>query len=82
MIENLLSNQWIIMVAVVVTSLLLVLEIPMFSLKVKNLKWQENKIRYLFLITLVILAILLKWLVVPLILFVYILFSLIDNMRK
>jgi len=82
MIESLLSNQWLIISAVLVTSYLLVAEIPMFALKVKSLKWQENQIRYLFLITLVILALLLKWLVIPLILFVYILFSLIDNLRK
>lgn len=82
MIESLLANQWIIMAAVIATSLLLVSEIPMFALKVKSLKWQENQIRYLFLITLVTLAILLKWLVIPLILFVYIFFSLINNMRK
>lgn len=81
-IESLLANQWIIMVAVIVTSSLLVSEIPMFALKVKSLKWHENQIRYLFLITLVILAILLKWLVIPLILFVYIFFSLMDNLRK
>jgi CDP-diacylglycerol--serine O-phosphatidyltransferase len=82
MIESLLANQWLIIGAIIITSLLLVSEIPMFALKVKSLKWQENKIRYLFLITLVILAILLKWLVIPLILFVYIFFSLIDNMRN
>ncbi|MRT91522.1 CDP-diacylglycerol--serine O-phosphatidyltransferase [Ancylomarina sp. 16SWW S1-10-2] len=82
MIENLLANQWLILGAIIITSLLLVSEIPMFALKVKNLKWQENKIRYLFLITLAILAILLKWLVIPLILFVYIFFSLINNMTK
>lgn len=81
-IENLLTNEWLILVAVIVTSLLLVIEIPMFALKVKSLKWQENKIQYIFLITLVILAILLKWLVIPLILFVYIIFSLFDNMIK
>ncbi len=82
MIESILANQWLIMGAIIITSLLLVSEIPMFALKVKSLKWQENQIRYIFLITLVILAISLKWLVIPLILFVYILFSLIDNWRK
>ncbi len=82
MIEGLLANQWLIIGAVIITSLLLVAEIPMFALKVKSLKWKENQIRYMFLTTLLILAILLKWLVIPLILFVYIFFSLIENMRK
>ncbi len=81
-VENLLTNQWLILAVIVVTSLLLVAEIPMFSLKIKNLKWQENQIRYLFFITLVLLAILLQWLAIPLVLFLYIIFSLIDNLKK
>ena len=78
-IESSLSNPIVLIVAILITSYLLVTEIPMFALKVKSLAWKENKIRYLFLITLLVLAILLKWLVVPLILFVYIFFSIIDN---
>lgn len=35
---------------VVFTSWLLVAEIPMFSLKFKNLSWSDNKIRFLFLL--------------------------------
>ncbi|MDR0941219.1 MAG: hypothetical protein LBM68_03215, partial [Bacteroidales bacterium] len=31
-------------------SLLLVAEIPMFSLKFKNFSWQSNKLRYIFLL--------------------------------
>lgn len=78
-IENLVSKPIILIIAVAVTSLLLVIEVPMFALKVKSLKWGENKLRYSFLITLLVLAILFKWLVIPMILLVYILFSLIDN---
>lgn len=35
---------------VALTSWLLVAEIPMFSLKFKNLSWSDNKIRFLFLL--------------------------------
>jgi hypothetical protein len=42
-------------------SLFMVSEVPMFSLKFKNLKWADNKIRYIFLIvSLVILLLLWK----------------------
>jgi CDP-diacylglycerol--serine O-phosphatidyltransferase len=34
----------------IVFSLLLVAEIPMFSLKFKNFSWHENKLRYVFLL--------------------------------
>ncbi|MDR1356474.1 MAG: CDP-alcohol phosphatidyltransferase family protein [Tannerellaceae bacterium] len=36
--------------AVILTSLLLVSEIPMFSLKIQSLKWRGNEIRYLLVI--------------------------------
>ncbi|PKQ69063.1 hypothetical protein BZG01_01805 [Labilibaculum manganireducens] len=80
LIEEWLSNEFVIIGAILITSFLLVTEIPMFALKVKSLAWKENKIRYLFLITLLVLAILLKSLVIPMILFVYIIFSLINNL--
>jgi CDP-diacylglycerol--serine O-phosphatidyltransferase len=35
---------------VIVMSLMLVAEIPMFSLKFKNLSWRDNRVSYLFLI--------------------------------
>ena len=81
-ITQLLTNQWLIIAVIIITSYLLVAEIPMFALKVKNLGWKDNKIQYLFLATLLILAILLKWLVIPLILLVYILFSIINNLTS
>ena len=45
-----LSNQYSIQILSVVLSLLLVSEIPMFSMKIKKLGWKENRIRYIFLI--------------------------------
>lgn len=41
-------------------SWLMVSEIPMFSLKFKNLKWADNKIRYIFLAVSVVILILLR----------------------
>lgn len=40
---------YVIVVLVIIFSLLLVSEIPMFSLKFKNLKWKENYLRYLII---------------------------------
>lgn len=39
-----------IVALVIIFSLLLVSEIPMFSLKFKNLKWKENYLRYLIIV--------------------------------
>ncbi len=43
-------NAVYLFVLVVVMSLLLVAELPMFSLKFKDLSWQHNKVSYIFLI--------------------------------
>lgn len=81
-IEQIITNPWVIIPTIIITSLLLVSELPMFALKVKSLKWGDNKIRYSFIITLIILAILVKWLVIPLIILVYILFSILQNLLE
>jgi CDP-diacylglycerol--serine O-phosphatidyltransferase len=67
----------------VVMSLLLVSNIPMFSLKVKNLSWKDNQIRFVFLaLCLVIIActLLIKFwvLAIPIIILLYIVLSIID----
>ncbi len=59
----------------IVMALLLISEIPMFSLKFKNLKWKENKIRFCFLILALILLVCLRWYGLPLIILFYILIS-------
>lgn len=46
------------LVLIVVFSLLLPSEIPMFSLKVKNFNWKENQLRYLLIIFIIIAVIL------------------------
>lgn len=53
-------NVIYIFVLVVVFSLLLVAEIPMFSLKFKNLSWKDNKISFIFLLVCIPLLIWLK----------------------
>ncbi len=81
-VEQWLASPFVLLGFIVATSLLLVAEVPMFSLKIKTLAWQSNQIRYLFLFTLIVLAIAIHWLVVPAILWVYILFSLIENVLR
>jgi CDP-diacylglycerol--serine O-phosphatidyltransferase len=43
-------NVVYLLALVIVMSLMLVAEIPMFSLKFKNLSWRDNRVSYLFLI--------------------------------
>ena len=43
-------NVIYLLVAIVIFSLLLISEIPMFSLKFKNLSWKDNKVSFIFLL--------------------------------
>jgi CDP-diacylglycerol--serine O-phosphatidyltransferase len=43
-------NILMLLSMVIIMSLLLVSEIPMFSLKFKHLSWRDNKVSYLFLL--------------------------------
>jgi CDP-diacylglycerol--serine O-phosphatidyltransferase len=43
-------NVLMLLSMVIIMSLLLVSEIPMFSLKFKHLSWRDNKVSYLFLL--------------------------------
>lgn len=44
------SNAWIISIITVIIALLLVSSIPMFSFKIKSLNWNENKLKFSFVI--------------------------------
>ena len=53
-------NAIYLFILVLVFSLLLVAEIPMFSLKFKNLSWKSNKIQFIFLAVCILLLVFLK----------------------
>jgi len=81
--SNLFSGilTWPVLLGItVVMSLLLVAELPLFALKFKDYSFGNNKIRYSFLITAVVLLITLQYAGLPLTILAYILFSVVDNM--
>ncbi len=52
------QNYWVLIILALLFSYLLVVEIPMFALKVKNLAWKDNQIQYIFLlVTVALLAV-------------------------
>ncbi len=67
---------------ILLLSYLLVAELPLFALKFKNLSWKENKIRYLFIATsIVLLIIFYQWMYMAILIIIplYILMSLGNN---
>ncbi|PZE16914.1 CDP-diacylglycerol--serine O-phosphatidyltransferase [Putridiphycobacter roseus] len=79
---NIIANPIFLILATIVLSLLMVSEIPLFSLKFKDFKFKGNEIRYLFLtISLLLFATLFFW-SIPIIIILYIILSLINNAVK
>jgi CDP-diacylglycerol--serine O-phosphatidyltransferase len=79
LVLDILTNKIFLASLSILFSLLLVAEFPMFSLKVKNLSWNDNKIRYIFIVLSAILLIILHTIAVPAIILLYILLSAINN---
>ena len=76
---ELILNPWVLLILTVLLSYLLVAELPLFALKFKNLKWQDNSVRFIFLILSVILVVMLNFAAIPLIIVLYILLSIIKK---
>lgn len=74
----LFGNVWVLVACVVILSLLLVSELPMFSLKITGFAWKENKIRYLYFLCLLLIVLFFGWAVIVCIVPLYILFCAVD----
>ena len=48
-IDDIVLLPWVLLIITIAMSLLLVSELPLFSLKFRNLSWKENKVRFIFL---------------------------------
>ncbi|AFK03845.1 CDP-diacylglycerol/serineO-phosphatidyltransfera se [Emticicia oligotrophica DSM 17448] len=76
----LILNSTFLIAYTLIMSYLLISEIPLFALKFKSFSWASNQIKYIFLILSVILLLSLKFLAIPLIIFLYIILSVINNL--
>ena len=76
-----LMNPILMCLVSCVMSLLLVAEIPLFALKFKGFSWpdNQNKLRFIFLGMSVVLLLSLKFVAIPLIILLYILLSIVNN---
>lgn len=78
-ITGLLLNEWFLVLLTLVSCYLLNAELPLFALKFSDWGFKENKLRYLFIISCLILIIFLKFIAIPLIILLYVLLSIISN---
>lgn len=82
--NNVIFNSTLVytlLVGIIVFSLLMVSEIPMFSLKIKSLKFKGNELRYILLICIIFLVILIGFMGISVGILLYITLSIIENQR-
>jgi CDP-diacylglycerol--serine O-phosphatidyltransferase len=75
-IAEYLQMPWLLVVVSILSSYLMVSGIELFALKFKNFSWQDNKIRFTFLLLSVLLLATLQLAAIPLIILFYIALSL------
>jgi len=66
----------------IILSILLVIEVPMFSMKFKTLNFEDNKLKFYFLIFSVLFFLTIQVLAIPIIFILYLSFSLGDSLIK
>ncbi|MDW7693465.1 CDP-diacylglycerol--serine O-phosphatidyltransferase [Flammeovirgaceae bacterium SG7u.111] len=81
-VSNLLLSLPSLITMIFVLSILMVVELPLFSLKFKNISLQDNAIRYVFLLASLLLLIFIKFTAIPAIIFLYIALSLVKKIFK
>ncbi|TGE17033.1 CDP-alcohol phosphatidyltransferase family protein [Hymenobacter elongatus] len=74
---SILLNPWVLLALTILLSGLLVAEIPLFALKFKNLTWQDNSLRFIFLLLAVALLVVLQAAAIPLVVLLYVLLSVV-----
>ena len=75
-ITEVILTPWFLIVITLVSCVLLNAEISLFGLKFKTWNFKDNAVRYLFLLSSILLLVVLKFIAIPIIIFLYILVSL------
>ena len=77
-----ISMQWVVAGLSILFSILLIAELPLFSLKLKSLQWKENKYVYFFLISSIGLFACFCFTAIPFIILLYLLISMVKNILE
>jgi CDP-diacylglycerol---serine O-phosphatidyltransferase len=76
-----LFNPYVLIGFSILMSFLLVSELPLFALKFKNMKWNDNKPQFIFLILSLLMLIIFRFIAIPLIVFLYIIISILSKKK-
>jgi CDP-diacylglycerol---serine O-phosphatidyltransferase len=78
--DTIFFNTWILIGITLLSAYVMNAEIPLFSLKVKDFSFQKYKLQIGFLAASVIMIVTLQYLAIPLIIVMYVLLSVVNNM--
>lgn len=81
-VGNWLFQDWVLVLITITFSLLLLSRIEFFAFKFKDFTWNNNKVRFIFIAISIILFALLGKLALPLLILLYIVFSLVSKALK
>lgn len=81
-VGNWLYQDWVLILITITFSLLLVSRIEIFAFKFKDFSWKNNKVRFTFIAVSVLLLVLLGKIALPLLILLYIVFSLVGKALK
>lgn len=81
-VVDLLSSVWVLMGISVLSAFILNAELPLFSLKIKNFSFAKYKLQIVFLILAVVLLLAFQILGLPLVILLYVVLSVFNNMHK
>lgn len=81
LINAIIINKWFLIALTALSCYLLNSNIKLFALKFKDFRFQNNAMRYIFLILCLVLLVLLQFAAIPLIIILYIALSVFDNFK-
>ncbi len=76
------QHLYTLIILCLISSYLLIADIRLISLKFKNMSWSENVFRYLLIMSALLLFAFFQYKGIPLIIFIYILLSIVENLQK
>ncbi|MGB5420358.1 MAG: phosphatidylserine synthase, partial [Algibacter sp.] len=81
-INTIILNKWFLIGLTLLSCYLLNSGIKLFALKFKNYGFKDNSTRYIFIILCIVLLIVLQFAAIPIIILLYILMSVLDNLTS
>ena len=76
-LANVLVNKWVLYLFTVVLSVMMVVDVPIMSLKFKDYSFKNNQPKFILVAAAIVLIIIFKWAAIPLIYLLYVVLSLL-----